>query len=103
VDYFDWNKDDDRPTIESRTTIQPKRKPFVTINPKSGPRNLSIFKYYDDPGHPDSFQVNPFPVGSSVPLNHYVVVRNEDLSKWNPNKFVFEVKPDGTIDFSLAV
>ena len=103
VDYFDWGDNEARPTIRSRPTVQPNRRPIVTVNANAGPRNLSIFKFYDDPGRSDGFHVNPFPAGSNVPLNHYVVVRNEDLSKWNPNKFVFEAKPDGTIDFSSAV
>ena len=103
VDYFDWNDDASPPAIGSRTAVQPNGTPAVTVNAKAGPRHLSIFKYYDDLRRTDFFHVNAFSVGSDVPLNHYVVVRNDDLAKWNPNKFIFEVKPDGSIDFASAV
>lgn len=100
VDYFEWN-DQSAPAIGSRTAPD-GQSPAVTVAAK-GPRSLCIFKLYKDPGRPDWFVVNPFRVAASTPLSHYVVVRNTDLAKWNPNKFVFDVKPDGTIGFSSAV
>jgi len=103
VDYFDWNDDANSPAIGSRTAVQPNKTPAVSVSAKAGPRHLSIFKYYDDLRRTDFFHLNPFPVDSDVPLNHYVVVRNEDLAKWNPNKFIFAVKPDRSIEFASAV
>jgi hypothetical protein len=102
VDYFEWNDDSRPPEIGSKTA-PPKSTPVLTVSAK-GPRHVSIFQFYRDPVGPgDWFRVNPFSVGSDVILNHYVVVQNEDLTRWNPNKFVFQVEPDGTIGFSSAV
>jgi hypothetical protein len=102
VNYFDWIDNKQHPTIGSRTAVSPTSTPVLSVN---SPCHLSVFKFYNDSPRPDAFHVNPFSVDtdSDVSLHHYVVVRNEDLSRWHPNKFVFEVRSDGTIDFSPAV
>jgi hypothetical protein len=103
VDYFEWDDDAHPPEIGS-TTVPPKTTPALTIR-GNRPRNLSIFHFYRDPvgRGGDWFWVNPFSVGSHVRLSHYVVVRNDDLARWNPNKFVFQVEPNSSIGFSPAV
>jgi hypothetical protein len=103
VDYFEWDDDRSSPASQPRTAAATNATPTVTVS-ENGPRNLSIFQFYKDPDRPgDWFLINPFSLGPDVILDHHVVVRNEDLSRWNPNKFIFEVRSDGTISFSSAV
>jgi hypothetical protein len=101
VSYFTWNDNVSRPEIASRTAGRPGTRPSIAVT-AAGPRHLSIFQYYDDQG-PDFFSVNPFAVSSGISFSHYVIVRNDDLGAWNPNKFIFEMGRNGEIGFSSAV
>jgi hypothetical protein len=103
VDYFHWQDDSEPPIVGSRTASPPP--PVITISDDK-PRNLAIFQCYSDAEQPDFFIINPFFIESSGHLNHYVVVKNDDLKLWNPNKFVFRIKPSRIrciIEFSNAV
>ena len=110
VEYFTWLNSSVIPEAGMpKLYIVESPFPPPTIQIRNDyPENLVIFKHYGDKDQPDFFLINPVAIKSSGHLEHYVIVRNEDLSNWNPNKFIFETKPSKfrirkTVVFSDAV
>jgi len=90
VDYLTW--DTTSSFMYSSDSGSKNVPPVIAV---SDATSLSIFQFYNDPKRPDFFWVNPVsvePASRDTYLSHYVIIKKEDLGRWNPNKFVFDVR-----------